>query len=171
MKKLICGILLLYALAMSGCSIDSSKYSLDTLSSVTTVEYMYSNSEVVNYLDNISLTDEEMDVVLKSLISIDDERKSLKMYKNDPMLLITDLNAVRVSYDRIKQAYLDIRSVVVLNKKEYTSKELETFESFDKAVAVLDDKFNSLITSVQTNEVVNTALSVANIAIKLGVTL
>lgn len=169
MKKWL-GIFLiaLSAITFTGCSIDSTKATANVLSSAITAEYMYSEGKVVDYIDNKSLTDNDVETIIKALTIIDEERKALKFYKDDPKMLLTNITSVSYSHDRIKEAYLSIKEIIINNKELYTSVQLSTFTEFDRAVTVLNTHYETLEDSINTSENINTALALADLVIKIG---
>lgn len=173
MRKILAGILIgVSALTFSGCSLTSSQSAaVDVISSAVTAEYLYSNGEIVNYLDNSSLPDKDLDTIIRSLVVIDNERALLSTYKDHPERLIAGLITADSSFVRIKEAYLSIREVVVANKDLYSATQWQSFERFDRAVVVLDQKYNSMKGTISTNETVNVLISIASTAAEVGILL
>lgn len=171
MKKFLASVLIsISALTFSGCSLTSSQSAaVDVISSAVTAEYLYSNGQIVNYLDNSAIPDEDLDTIIRSLVVIDNERALLSAYRDHPEKLITGLATADSSFVRIKEAYLSIREVVLSNKDLYSPVQWESFEKFDRAVVMLDDKYESLKGTISTNETINVLMSFASIAAEVGI--
>lgn len=170
MKKLIASILLILAvITSSGCTISSSqKAMIDVVSSAITADYIYSESNIINSVGNISLSDTDTSTIISSLTVVDEERGLLKIYKDNPEKILVNIASIDYSYTRIKNAYISIKDVVERNKELYTPEELSTFLEFDEAVVVLDSQYENLKTAIADNETFNVVLDVANIVVKLG---
>lgn len=173
MRKFLLSCTLATTLLFStACSWDNTVDAVDTVTSAVTIDYMYSNGEAVNYLDNAKLTDEETDIVLNALINIDNHRKDLQKYEDNPILVLTDLLYIEVKYNSIKDSYLEIRNIAIAHQSEYSLSEWNTFVVFDEAIKKLDSKASKLIAAVQNKAsrlaAANTVLNIANTAVRLG---
>lgn len=152
---------------IAACSTTGS-HALSVVASATNVTYYYENGQAVEFIDNADLTDDEVVIVLESLEQIDKSKRMLKPYRDNPALLIRDIDNVQYEYSKIKDAYIDIRYIVLDNKDEYNSYEWDTFMKFDTSVIVLDEQFDQLIESTKSGAAVSTAMTFADTAIKLA---
>jgi len=173
MKKLMLGLVL--ALSLTGCSnifnMDTTKQTLSFVTSATNLKYYYESGDIVNFIDTVELEEDEITRVLTALESIDRSKKALKVFEDDPRLVITDMETVIFEYQKIKAAYGEIKSVVVENFDEYEPKAKASFVEFDIAARTLDEQFKDMVDAVESNAALMTALRLADTAIKIAATL
>jgi hypothetical protein len=163
-------ILAFFMIMLFGCAYSSTttKKTLATITSATTIAYHYTDGELVTFVGNATLTDLELTSVLEALDQIDRSKDILKNYKDDPEQLISNIQDIAYQYAKIKSAYLSVRSVVEDNWSEYTPAEQRAFYEFDGAAEELDRQFSDLVDAVEANTALTTALRLADTAIKIG---
>ena len=169
MKKLTLGLVL--ALSMTGCSgfnMDTTKQTLSFVTSAANLKYYYESGDVVNFIDSVELTDQEITRVITALEAIDKSKKTLKVFEDDPKLMITDMETVIYEYQKIKAAYENIKSVVVVHFDEYEPKAKASFIEFDASARTLDQQFKDMTDAIESNAALMTALRLADTAIKLA---
>lgn len=172
MKKLTLGLVL--ALSMTGCSgfnMDATKQTLSFVTSAANLKYYYESGDVVNFIDSVELTDDEITRVITALEAIDKSKKTLKVFEDEPKMVITDMETVIYEYQKIKAAYGEIKSVVVTNFDDYKPKAKASFIEFDVAARTLDEQFKDMVDAVERNAALMTALRLADTAIKIAATL
>jgi hypothetical protein len=152
---------------MVGCSLQPSN-TLSIISSAADLSYHYESGEAVDFIDNAELTDLEVTIVLEALDQIDRSKSRLKTLADDPERFVTDITLVSFEYAKIKSSYLSIRQVVLDNRDEYTPEEWQVFEEFDAAAIHLDKEFSRLVSALDANTALQTALRLADTAIKIG---
>lgn len=170
MKKFLAGVLIvLSSITFSGCSLsDTQSAAVDLISSAVVAEEVYSNGNVVDYIDSPLLSEDDIDRIIVALTIIDEEREALEFYKDNPKMLLADAVIVDYSFVRIKEAYLDIKEVVVSNKDLYSPDKLKVFKNFDTTVTTLSIKYEGLKDAIASNKAATTVLTIANIALKAG---
>jgi hypothetical protein len=152
---------------MVGCSLQPAN-TLSIISSAADLSYHYESGEAVDFIDNAELTDLEVTIVLEALDQIDRSKSRLKALADDPERFVTDITLVSSEYAKIKSSYLSIRQVVIDNREEYTPEEWQVFEEFDAAAIHLDKEFSRLVSALDANTALQTALRLADTAIKIG---
>ncbi len=153
--------------ALTGCSLQPSN-TLSVISSAADLSYHYESGEAVDFIDNATLTDLEVTVVLEALDQIDRSKTRLKALTDDPKQFVTDITLVSFEYAKIKSAYLSIRQVVLDNREEYTPEEWRVFEEFDSAAGHLDREFAHLVETLEANTALQTAFRLADTAVKIA---
>lgn len=161
-------ITLVMVVVLAGCSIDQASRTLSVISSATNIKYYYDNGDAVNFVGNAELTSSEAARVLTALERIDNSKKILKTYEDDPKSIVLHIDAISHEYSKIKASYLDIRTVVINNINEYQPNEIRTFIEFDDAANHLDQEFLKLVDAVEANTTINTAIRFADTVIKIG---
>ena len=171
MKKILNVVLLSMVLMFAqGCAEfgKSSENALSVITTSTNLYYYYENGEVVDFLDQAELTDIELTQVLEALDQAERSKARLNMYKEEPLLVIEDITQITFQYVKIKSAYLSIRSIVYKHWDEYDEGQQQLFMLFDRYAQKLDDEFEALNVSIESNQAIMTALALASTAVKLS---
>jgi hypothetical protein len=154
-------------ISLVGCSLQPSN-TLSVISSAADLSYHYESGQAVEFIDNATLTDLEVTVVLEALDQIDRSKSRLKAFTDAPERFVTDITLVSFEYAKIKSSYLSIRQVVLDNRDEYTPEEWHVFEEFDSAAGHLDKEFASLVAALEANTALQTAFRLADTAVKIA---
>jgi len=152
---------------VTACSLQPAN-TLSVISSAADLSYHYESGEAVEFIDNATLTDLEVTVVLEALDQIDRSKARLKAFTDEPERFVTDITLVSFEYAKIKSSYLSIRQVVLDNREEYTPEEWRVFEEFDAAAGNLDQRFASLVAALEANTALQTAFRLADTAVKIA---
>lgn len=166
---MIRGLLLgLCLTVLTACSLDTTNRTLSVITSATNIAYHYENGEAVRFIDNAPLSDLEITMVLEAFDQIDRSKQILKHYKSNPDKLILNIQDVSFQYAKIKSSYLAIRDIVISHKPSYSHVEWATFNEFDQSARLLDIEFKALVDAVEASTAMQTALRLADTAIKIG---
>jgi hypothetical protein len=157
----------LFTVIMVGCSLQPAN-TLSVISSAADLSYHYESGQAVEFIDNATLTDLEVTVVLEALDQVDRSKSRLKAFTDAPERFVTDITVVSFEYAKIKSSYLSIRQVVLDNRDEYTPEEWHVFEEFDSAAGHLDKEFASLVAALEANTALQTAFRLADTAVKIA---
>lgn len=171
MKRVLYAVMLSMILMFSsGCAEfgKSSQHALSVVTTSTNLYYYYENGEVVNFLDQANLTEIELIQVIEALDQAERSKERLTLYKSQPLLVIEDITQISFQYVKIKSAYLSIRSIVSLHWSEYDEGQQQLFMLFDRYAMKLDEEFEALNVSIDSNEAIKTALALAGTAVKLS---
>lgn len=167
-------ILFLLSVFSTGCgtleqfnTTKAAKATVETAVSATNLRYYYENGEVVEFVGNANLSEEEQETVLMSLNKIDTIKNKLKMYENRPQDILKDIDSLKGDYLALKAEYEKVRAIVVDHFEEYTPKERKAFVEFDKAAHDLDDKVENVHDFAATNETIQTILRFGDIGLKV----
>jgi hypothetical protein len=152
---------------LAACSLQPAN-TLSVISSAADLSYHYESGQAVEFIDNATLTDLEVTVVLEALDQIDRSKSRLKAFTDEPERFVTDITLVSFEYAKIKSSYLSIRQVVLDNREEYTPEEWRVFEEFDAAAGNLDQRFASLVAALEANTALQTAFRLADTAVKIA---
>ena len=126
MKKLLLTILLPISLILTGCIGTMGQTTQNALSVVTTTAdlvylYDYEEKQIVEFLDNATLSELELSQILEAIDQVDRSRAKLIAYKNDTLGLVRDIGQITLEYTKIKNAYLAVRHIVKNHWDEYYS--------------------------------------------------
>lgn len=152
---------------LAGCSLQPTN-TLSVISSAANLSYHYESGEAVEFIDNATLTDLEVTMVLEAMDQIDRSKTRLKAFTDSPERFVTDITLVSFEYAKIRSSYLSIRQVVIDNRNEYTPEEWLVFEEFDTAAGHLDKEFASLVAALEANTALQTAFRLADTAVKIA---
>ena len=153
--------------ALSGCSLQPTN-TLSVIHSAADLSYHYESGEAVNFIDNATLTDLEVTIVLEALDQIDRSKGRLEALLETPEKLITELPTITFEYAKVKSAYLSLRQVVLENAAEYSAEEWYTFEQFDNSARNLDAEFVAMSEALKGSGAVQVAFKLADSAIKIA---
>ena len=165
MKKILAIALIL---TLSGCSAGPTAQTLAVVSSAADLTYHYESGHVVDFIGNAELSDLEITVVLEALDQVDRSKARINAMLDDPGQFVSGIELVSFEYAKIRSAYLSVRQVVLSNLGEYSPHELKAFDEFDTAARHLDVEFAAVVESIETDIAMQTALRLADTALKIA---
>lgn len=154
------------ATTLAGCA--SAPDTLSVISSATNIAYEYEQGRVVDYVDNVELSNLDQTRVLEALDQIDRSKAIIEDYMDKPDHLLLNIHDVSFQYAKIKASYLSIREIVITNRDLYSALEWNTFVQFDQDAQTLDAQFKDLVEAVETRVAMATAIRLADTVIKIG---
>lgn len=141
---------------------------LTTVSAAANLRYYYEDGRVLEFLDSVPLTEQEIDTILTALNEIDAVKKKLKVYEDTPAQLIQDIDFITLDYMRMKNAYVQIRTVVIQNFDSYSPQAQRAFVEFDASAVHLDKTVVELYKTASASESVRYVLAMADLAFKVA---
>jgi hypothetical protein len=161
---LIVGILF-----FTGCTTVGTvdKASAVLVSSVN-IKYYYENGELVDLVLKMDLTEQELETLIAAMDSIDGAKNTINNIADDPSKLILNINSVVNEYLIIKDAYLEIREIVISHQSDFNDSDWGKLKSFDQSVLILNGEFVDLVTSAELPSALQSALRFADTAYKLS---
>lgn len=141
---------------------------LTTVSAAANLRYYYEDGRVLEFIDSVPLTEKEIDTILLSLNEIDAVKKKLKVYEETPAQLIQDIDFITMDYLRMKNAYVQIRTVVIQNFDSYSPQAQKAFTEFDKSAIHLDATVTELYKTAAGSESVKYLIAMADLAFKVA---
>jgi hypothetical protein len=154
-------------IGLTGCSLQPAN-TVSVISSATNLKYYYENGQALEFIDNAGLSDVEITQIIEAMDQIDRSKDRLQVLIDSPSQLVLNIHDVTYEYAKIKAAYLVVRDIALSNQAEYSSEEWRVLTEFDSSAQVLDTQFVDLIEKLETNKALNTALRLADTAIKIG---
>jgi len=137
---------------------------------VTTAEQLvyYYDGDITSLLQNADLSQVEMQTIQNSILSANRIRMQFEQYKDSPSTIPNNLRLVEIEYNRLKNAYSNVREIAVRHRNEYPVHVWETFEIFDIFAKELDVQFVNLVETTKMNEAIVNSIQLANSIIRIA---
>lgn len=142
--------------------------SLSAATAAANLRYYYETGEVVNFLDQANLTEQEVDTIIMTLSEIDLLKSKMTIYEDNPQLIIRDLDSLKLDYLKLRSKYSVIKQVVIDNFEEYPAEARMAFLEFDEAAKEVDSKIVKMHSVAEANETVRNIVKAADLAFKVA---
>lgn len=162
-------VIALTIFALTGCeSTPSTKDIVNISTDAVNVAIRYQDSEPLEVITTVPLTEEEQDSVIDALIQIEESRDVLKAYLKTPELVIQDKERLYEEYTKLRNSYLVIRFVVIKHFSEYSKADQSAMSSFDTLAVNLDRSFVQLYEKYEGSGTAQTLMALADVGIRIA---
>lgn len=154
----------LIAVVLASCSVAKPMNE-----AITATEQLihYYDGDITSLLRTAPLDSEEIKRLDNAVQSASRIRANFERYKNDPRTIPANSRILEIEYNRLKNSYLDVRSIALNHQDYYDANTWATFEIFDLFAQELDVAFSDTMSSVRANESITNTIYLANSIIRI----